>query len=476
MSTRLRREPETSIDRLTDLDLVMLGASKTWPQDIGALAVFDGPPLFDSTGRVQMELIVEWIEARLHLVPRLRQIIHTPRRGLGGPLWIDDAGFDLAEHIKECRIAPPGGDGELVEAVERLQLQPLDPSRPMWDMCFLTGLADRRVGLYIRLHHTIADGMAAMASVAALLDPASAPSPPRWAPSPQPSEDELRADHIRFRLAGLNKWLAWLAHPVTTLRAAYRLWPAIRELLAEEPATKTFLDRMVGPSRSLRLIRCELGPLRDVAHTNEATVNDVLLTVMSGGLRALMEERGEPVDDTTVRVFVPVSLRENLPGPQQGNLIAQMVVPLRLDEADPLRRLRGTAAETKKRKAKTRTSLGMLMHGRIFRRLMLALVMRQRVNATSASIPGPTTPLYLAGAMLLEAFPVLPLIANQPLGVGALSYAGGLYVAVIADGETVPDLETFAEAARREMQVLTAPRTQSTQLITQTPSPRKSTR
>ena len=128
----------------------------------------------------------------------------------------------------------------------------------------------------------------------------------------------------------------------------------------EAPAPETSLDRMVGPGRNLALIRTTLDQVKQVAHAHAATVNDVLLAVTAGGLRALLRSRGEPVEDTTVRIYVPVSLRRRGRGPQQGNLIAQMVVPLPLGVADPGRRLGQIAAETARRKARTRTSLGTL--------------------------------------------------------------------------------------------------------------------
>jgi diacylglycerol O-acyltransferase / wax synthase len=245
-----------------------------------------------------------------------------------------------------------------------------------------------------------------------------------------------------------------LARPRTTLRHVRAAWPAVRELLAEEPATRTSLDRMVGPGRALALIPTTLEPVKEVAHANDATVNDVLLSVMAGGLRTLLRSRGETADGTTVRTYVPVSLRRGARGLQQGNLIAQMAVPLPLGASAPSDRLRRIAAETAERKAKARTSLGTLFRGRIARRLMLMAVIRQRVNVTTASIPGPMVPLYLAGARVLEVFPVLPLIANEPLGVGALSYAGAFTIGVVADRDAFPDIEVFATTVREELEAL----------------------
>ena len=448
------------IDRLTALDQLMLGAGKVWPQDIGALVLLDGANLLDSSGRFRIEAAREAIGSRLHLVPRFRQVVHVPRRGLGGPLWVDAPSFDLSEHVRVLALPAGSGEADLLVAAEQLRGRRLEPSRPLWGMWFLTGLPDHQVALFVKLHHAIADGMAAMTTISALLDTApDTPARPAhpWTPTPWPSAGELLADNLHRHLQRLASTFSVLARPRTTMRRLRAAWPAIRELLAEKPAPKTSLDRMVGPNRNLALIRTSLDQVKQVAHAHAATVNDVLLASTAGGLRALLGSRGEPVEDTTVRIYVPVSLRRRVRGPQRGNLIAQMAVPLPLGVADPGLRLREIAAETANRKARTRTSLGTLFGGRVARRLLLMAVMRQRVNVCSASIPGPEVPLYLAGAQVLEVFPILPLIANEPLGVGALSYVGALAIGVVADQDAYPDLDAFAAGLREELHLLGVP-------------------
>ena len=124
-------------------------------------------------------------------------------------------------------------------------------------------------------------------------------------------------------------------------------------------------------------------------------------------------------------------------------------MPLAMRESDVRDELRRIAAETARRKARARTSLGALIHGRLTRRLLLV--------AVTASIPGPPVPLHLAGARVLEVVPMLPLIANEPLGLAALSYAGALTVGVVADPDTYPDLDTFLAGARQELLELGVP-------------------
>jgi WS/DGAT/MGAT family acyltransferase len=292
----------------------------------------------------------------------------------------------------------------------------------------------------------------------AFFDPTpDAPAPPvaPWTPAPRPTGPELLADNLRRRGAGLAAGLAGLARPRTTVRQARRGWPALRELLAGEPGRKTSLHRLIGPDRTLAVVHGTLAEVRAIADRHDATVNDVLLTLTAGGLRALLSSRGEPVDGT-LPIYVPVSLRRGRGGPAEGNLISQMVVPLPVGIVDPGRRLRRIAAETVERKALARTSLGTLFRGRIASALMMIAIKRQRVNVVSADIPGPEQPLYLAATQVLAVFPVLNLIGTVTLAVGAVSYAGTFTIAVTADRDAYPDVEVLAAGIADELMTLGA--------------------
>ncbi len=444
------------MERLTAGDQLMLWPDEIWPQDIGALAVLDGSSLLDTDGRFRIEAIREAVAGRLHLVPRFRQLLYVPPRRLGGPLWVDAANFDLDNHIGELRLPRPGDETQLLLATEQLRQRRLDRSRPLWQMWFLTGLPDRRVGLFVRMHHAIADGMAGVATIAKFLDaaPDAIPaSPPAWTPGPVPTEGALLQDKRRRRLHQLGRALSALTHPLTSGRHLVAGWPAMRELLAERPLPATSLDRRVGPDRTFALIRSSLELIKNVAHTSDATVNDVLLTVTAGGLRALLKSREEPVEQV-LRIYVPVSLHHEPRAQARGNLIGQMVVPLPIGVSDPVPRLRLIAKETVRRKARSRPSLGVVPHRGIAGRAFLKIVDRQRVNLTSADIPGPQVPQYFAGARLLEVFPIAPLIGKVSLAVAAMSYAGQLNITVIADRDGYPDLDIFIAGVQEELQAL----------------------
>lgn len=228
-------------------------------------------------------------------------------------------------------------------------------------------------------------------------------------------------------------------------------------MLLDERASPTSLNRVIGPERSLALLRADLAAAHETAHAHGGTVNDLLLTVTAGGLRALLTTRAEHVD--VVRAYVPVSLRPGLRvDPGEANMISQMVVALPVAVADPGRRLEAIAAQTARRKDVPRPSLGALFSNPLLGALFLRLMRRNPVNVETADIPGPPLPVYFAGARVLEVAPLLNLIGNVTLGVGALSYAGRLGIMATADADAVPDLAVFASGAQADLELLGAVR------------------
>ena len=445
------------VERISAEDRLMLWPDQRWPQDVGALAIIDGASFVEADGRFRLTAAREAVQRRLHLVPRFRQVLWTPRKGLGWPLWVDDQRFDLDHHVDIAQVPVPGDEDQLLRTVERLRRRRLDPTRPLWELWFLPGLPEARVGLFIRLHHVMADGIAGVASLAGFLDSspeAERPAPPAWRPTEPPSNRSLLTENMRRRIAALAEEVSSLAHPVDSIRRAQAALPSLRELLAEEPGPRTSLNRVIGNDRTFALMRGDFGTVQRIARSHSTKINDVLLCAIAGGLRGLLESRGEQVDGVVLPVYVPVSLKERRAASPGGNLITQMVVPLPIGPVDPVTRLHRIAAETTRRKALARPSLGTTFRSRAMSAVLLPRIARQRVNVETADLPGPQQPLYFAGAELLELFPLLNLIGNVSLGVGAISYAGRFNAMVTADGEGYPDLDEFTQAARAELQSL----------------------
>lgn len=448
------------MDRLTPQDLLMLWPDEFgWPDDIGALAILDGTRLLDPDGRVRIDELRRHIEPRLALVPRFRQLLYRPRRGLGWPLWVDAPSFNLADHVRVHPLAAPGGQAQLLAACAQLRRRRLDPSRPLWQAWLLPGLPEGRVGLYLRVHHVMGDGMSGVAAFGALLDltaEVATPVAPPWTPAPIPTAGQLLHDNLRRRRQGLQRAWSGLAHPGRTLRRARRASPAWREVLAER-APRTSLNRPIGADRRLAIVRSRLAVAKQVAHAHQAKVNDVVLAAVAGGLRQLLASRGEDVAQLTLRVAVPVSLHhEQQPGQASGNQNTIMVVPLPLGEPDPVRRLELIAAETaaRKHKARPRRASGVMRFAAVQRASSRLLAHQRFLNLSVTNVPGPPVPLYLAGGRLLELFPVVAIMGNVTLGVGVLSYAGQLNFTAVADRDTCPDVEVFAQGVRSALDEL----------------------
>lgn len=459
-STHGRRQSRP-IERLDAADLMSVWPEdKGWPQDIGALAILDGGSVLDAEGRVRIDVIRERVGQRLPQVPRFRQLLCEPGFGLGWPLWVDAPSFDITEHIGVFPVPPPGGDTEVLRACETLCRCSLPRSRPLWEMWLLPGLLAGRVGLLMRMHHAIADGIAGVATLSAFVDtvpdPPESTAPPPWAPAPAPTRQDLLEDNLRRRGEQTERVLAAVTHPAGTLRRMRMGLPAMRELFAEGSAPRTSVNRRIGSDRKLAIIRSRLDVAKKIAHTHEAKVNDVLLTAVARGYRALLSARGERVDDLVLRAFVPVSLHHEQPGQAKGNVDAAMVVPLPIGEPEESRLLDRIATETGERKAKARPSGGAIFRSIAIQRAFLAYTPHQRMmNAYVADVPGPPVPLYFAGAAIRELFPRVPILGNMSIGVGALSYEDQLNITVVADRQQSLDLEIFVDGVRRALDALT---------------------
>lgn len=448
------------MDRLSAMDLMSIWPEERgWPNDIGALVLLDGSAVSDESGRLRIEALRDHIGNRLHLVPRFGQLIYRPRRGLGRALWVDAANVDLAQHVDVAHLDAPNDEQALLRVCEKLRSTRLPFRRPLWRMTFITGLADGRVGLFMQVHHAIADGVSGIAALGAFVDvdPSARPvtAPPRT-PRPFPSARALLRDNVRRGLATVDSAFDNLAHPGEMLKRARAGWPALSEAFFEERAASSSLNaRTIGSARRFGLVRGDLDVIKEIAHAQDAKVNDVLMTALAGGFRDILLARDEAVAGTVFRTAVPVSLHGRAPGKPEGNRDGMMVVPLPIGEPSDLRRLRLIARETAGRRTKVRPPGGTLFRNGVLQRAFLKMMEKQRfMNAYAANVPGPPVQLYLAGAPVLEMFPMVPISANMSIGIGALSYMSQFNITAVADRDLVPDLDVFVAGMDRSLRVL----------------------
>ena len=325
-------------------------------------------------------------------------------------------------------------------------------------MWFLTGLADGRLGVLFKIHHVIADGLAAIALVASLLDvEPDAPDPldEAWTPVPLPSALALLADSARCRAGAVA---SFLGHPVRRAGSLARVVADTAAMLRlSSGAPRTSLNGIPGAAHRIRAVHLDLELARTVAHAHAATVNDVFLAVVAGGVRELLEGRGEPTEGLELKVTVPASLRRADAARELGNAVGGLLVSLPVGEPDAVRQLELTAAATRAAKAAQRPAyiqglMGWLAASGLWR----AVIRRQRmVNFFVTNVAGPRETLYLLGARIDEVLPITGPAGNVTVVFAALSYRGRLDVVVNADADAYPDVDVLVAGMQRAWTGLT---------------------
>lgn len=455
------------IVRLTPFDRMYLRDEReAWPCHFGGLAVVDGGPLLDASGRLRLDEIRDRLDRRLALVPDLRQRLHVPGRMRGGPLWVDDDRFAIAHHVHEAVVDAPGGDAQLLDAAARVYAGLLDRTRPLWELWFLTGLSDGRVGVLFKLHHAVADGNAAVAVMGSLfdLDPDAAdPVPAPWRPAPVPRDSALVADHLAARAQSLVRLSVAVTHPRRILGAARVFLMVTRRMVGQKGAPRTSLNGVVQVGRRIRFLRLDLDAIKRAGRTHEGTVNDVVLDLWAGGLRRLLASRGEPVAGVELVTAQAVSTRSATDG-SIDNQAGTIVMRLPIWEADAARRLDLVVRTTRAAKAGQRSAaIAGVVAGLSATPIAQYFNIHQRaVNVIATNVVGPAVPMFVFGARILEILPIIQLVGNVGLTLCAFSYTGEVFLVVTADAAGFPDLHVLVEGMDRDWQALVGTRTAGT--------------
>jgi diacylglycerol O-acyltransferase len=446
---------------MSTLDSLFLHAeNEVSHMHLGAVALFDGPA--PSEGE-----LAELVAGRLALLARYRQRVRLVPGGLGRPLWVEDPHFRLGYHLRHTALPRPGGAAQLHQLVGRVMAQPLDLRRPLWEMWLFEGADADRWGLICKLHHCMVDGIAAGDLLGVLLspEPGTAPSvPDDWQPRPEPSSASVLAHTLSKYASGALQHVrtasALLGEPGHTARRAATLTGDLISLRG--PAGAPTARSLNGPLRAERQwvqARARLADVKTIRRALGGTVNDVLLAAVSGGFRALLQQRGEPLpDELIVRTLVPLSLRtpdaRGIPDNRVSALIAELPIGLK----DPVERLQAItiqldALKRSRPAASTLTALSGLAPPPLlaFGVRALARAPHRRLQTVTTNIPGPQQTLYLCGRRMLEIFPYVPLALDVRIGVAICSYDGTLSFGVTGDGQHATDIPILAGGIEHEL-------------------------
>ena len=342
----------------------------------------------------------------------------------------------------------PGDETALLGVVADTVTRRLPANRPLWSATLVTSLADGRAALIVMLHHVLADGIGGLAVLARLVD-GMPTAPGTDFPRPSPGHRALVREAFGARLRAL----AHLPAGVRQLRSA------IAELTAGRTAgpPRSSLNQPTGPRRSLAVARADLASVRRVAHAHGATVNDVVLTAVTGALQAVLRHRGENVDRFVISV--PTSARREATAVHLGNQVGVMPVPVTA-AGDPHQLLAAVAHTTRDRKPAAPSASAAVL-GPAFRTLAWLgafrwFVDRQRLVTTLVTnLRGPDVRLSFLTAPITDVIPVSPITGNVTVAFAVLSYAGTLVVTAIADPQHCPDLPVLATQLQSELDSLT---------------------
>jgi diacylglycerol O-acyltransferase / wax synthase len=440
----------------------------TTPMHVGVALVLDPPEgrrsLFGLSTRYAQ--IRRTIEQRLHLVPPLRQRAFRVPFGLYHAVWADDPDFALDDHLHRASLPSPGGQDELDAYVASVMSRPLDPDRPLWKMHVVEGLEGERAALVAKVHHSILDGVSGASVLAAFLDlsPRSRPVEltPEWRPEPLPSTLQMLGHAASSLVRQPGEVLGVLQSGVETVAELGR---HKHELIGrgEQPAPgffagpRTSFNGAVSNRKRYASLTVPLDDVKLVGRVFEATVTDVVMATVSGGLRRLLAARGEPLSPSLVAV-VPVSTRADGATGELGNQISGMLVSLASDVEDPVARLDAVGESSRVAKEHEQLhrgrflgDLAQLAVPAVTTRLARAMAgtrLFDRVpppaNVTVSSIRGPSVPLFCAGSRVSAVYPVGPIAEGIGLNVTMMSYLDRVHIGVFACRKLLPELAEVA--------------------------------
>jgi WS/DGAT/MGAT family acyltransferase len=408
------------------------------------------------------------VERRVNKVPRLRQQIMEVPYNQGRPVWVDDERFDIGYHVRLTALPRPGDDDQLAALMSRLQALPLDRARPLWEMWFVDGLADDHVGLIIKTHHALGDGIANVDLALALVD--LEPDPPadepvaEWTPRPAPTPNDLLVGALREqarRPAKVAKaMLSSALDPRPTIDAIANVGRTVVNFQAKPPPA--LWNVPVSAHRRWVSASVPLKDVRTVRKRHEVSINDVVLAACTGALRTFLIEHGDTdIEDRVIKAMVPVSLRgKDEHGDTLGNLVSLIIVELPVGEPDPVVRLERIHALTSELKGSGLVDGAQLileiadaitpLAGPLTRYVSRSIPM----NLVITNIPGPPVPLYLCGARFQRVFPYVEVLDNEGLTIAVVSYDDQLFFGITADRDVMTDLGDVAAAIEHEFEVL----------------------
>jgi diacylglycerol O-acyltransferase / wax synthase len=492
MFTAARRDGPTlgSVQQLSWTDDMLLRAERpATPLQIQMLLIYDPSTAPDS--RVTFKGILEELDARVHLSDVFRRRLAEPPGGFGRSYWVDDPSFDLEYHVRHIGLPQPGDWRQLCIQVARLHARQIDLRRPPWEITVIEGLNSvpgvpkGSFAMALKLHHCAVDGLASVQMIAALHDlaadsprPAAPESP--WLPAPLPTTaDLLSRTAINAALYPFRAGTVLASSAPKAIRGLAGLPGKLAGGLVSRVAEgargnvpsfppKTRFNQTASPHRVFEARFHDIADFKRIkASVPGSTINDVALAYVGGTLREYLKGRGELPDESLVAAC-PMSLRDKGDETSQGNALFGRLQSLGTDIADPIERLGAIAESTAGSRSGSDRSTGTQLLDLVgtVPTVLLGITAKAAsvlpfsgptvANTTVTNVPGPADPIFFAGARLVRAAGLGPLIGGLNLIHVVASYNGTLSISATADRDALPDPAKYAECMEHAFRELLA--------------------
>jgi diacylglycerol O-acyltransferase len=377
--------------------------------------------------------------------------------------WVTDEDIDLDYHVRRSALPYPAGERELGILVSRLHSNALDMNRPPWECHFIEGLEGGRFALYVKMHHSLIDGFSAMKLlVRSFSRDASELDKPLFFSIGLPTRVARNGDDGPGLLTEMGQLVGSArAHTSSALTLGRRITAPMvpfrkgrPELVNAVRAPHSILNARIGPTRRFATQQYSLTELKEIGERHDATLNDVFLSIVGGGLRRFLSELGELPDKSLV-AFMPVNVRtaDDVGG---GNALGALLAKVGSDVEDPVERLHLVRTSTGAAKAQLEgmTKQGILAYSAyLFAPAGLQALgavaglgsgVPTNFNLCVSNVPGPDFPLYLRGSRVIASYPVSIPYHSMALNITLQSYNGTLGVGFVGSRDTVPHLQRLA--------------------------------
>ena len=452
------------MERLSGMDAAFLYLeTDAGHMQIALVGIYDVSTMRDG---YSFEKFKQHMADRLQVVPPFRRrLVEVPFQ-FHHPVWIEDPDFDLDHHVRRVTCPSPGGRRELGEVTAEIASVPLDRSRPLWEAWVIEGLKHDRVGLVIKVHHSAIDGSGGADIMTALYDLAPDALPPEQVElhtERVPNEVELLSYAAMSKLRRAKDVVPLLGRTIGSVTTLARniLDDGSKHGAVPLTAPRTPFNHSIGPDRAVAFARLPLEQTKQIKAALDVKVNDIVLEVCSATLRRYLELH-DALPDEPLLAVCPVSVRIDGEATDSGNKVSAMFASLATNLADPAERLETIRQSTEGAKedhnaigARTLTDWAEWaaprtfgLASRLYSSMNLADQHRPIHNLVISNVPGPPFPLYLAGAELVAAYPMGPIMDGAGLNITVLSYRDHIDIGFMADAELVPDIWEVAAQVR----------------------------